>query len=73
MASTDEKDEPFVLDEDQCWVLADNDSLKPKVQFLCSEISVSITNKSWEVLIRTTSLVPVSDRSFVAFKWNYVK
>lgn len=31
MVSTDEKDEPFVLDKDECWVLADNESLKPKV------------------------------------------
>jgi hypothetical protein len=31
MASTDEKDEPFVLEKDQCWVLADNQALKPKV------------------------------------------
>lgn len=31
MASTDEKDEPFVLEKDQCWVLADNEKLKPKV------------------------------------------
>ncbi|KAL6564474.1 Mitochondrial ATP-independent inner membrane protease subunit 2 [Orobanche minor] len=30
MASTDEKDEPFVLERDQCWVLADNENLKPK-------------------------------------------
>ncbi|GFP82913.1 mitochondrial inner membrane protease subunit 1 [Phtheirospermum japonicum] len=30
MASTDEKDEPFVLENDQCWVLADNKDLKPK-------------------------------------------
>uniref|UniRef100_A0A2P2JTS2 Uncharacterized protein MANES_12G032900 n=1 Tax=Rhizophora mucronata TaxID=61149 RepID=A0A2P2JTS2_RHIMU len=30
MVSTDEKDEPFVIDEDQCWVLADNEKLKPK-------------------------------------------
>ncbi|KAL3647736.1 Mitochondrial ATP-independent inner membrane protease subunit 2 [Castilleja foliolosa] len=30
MASTDEKDEPFVLEKDQCWVLADNKDLKPK-------------------------------------------
>ncbi|XP_022156611.1 uncharacterized protein LOC111023476 [Momordica charantia] len=30
MASTDEKDEPFVLEKDQCWVLADNEKLKPK-------------------------------------------
>ncbi|XP_050208062.1 uncharacterized protein LOC126657425 [Mercurialis annua] len=30
MGSTDEKDEPFVLENDQCWVLADNEKLKPK-------------------------------------------
>uniref|UniRef100_A0A2P2JTS4 Uncharacterized protein MANES_12G032900 n=1 Tax=Rhizophora mucronata TaxID=61149 RepID=A0A2P2JTS4_RHIMU len=30
MVSTDEKEEPFVLDENQCWVLADNEKLKPK-------------------------------------------
>lgn len=31
MGSTDEKDEPFVLEKDQCWVLSDNETLKPKV------------------------------------------
>lgn len=30
MVSTDEKDEPFILDKDQCWVLADNESIKAK-------------------------------------------
>ncbi|KAJ4957259.1 hypothetical protein NE237_014042 [Protea cynaroides] len=30
MVSTDEKDEPFVLENDQCWVVSDNDSLKAK-------------------------------------------
>ncbi|KAJ8899337.1 hypothetical protein K2173_018311 [Erythroxylum novogranatense] len=30
MLSTDEKDEPFLLEEDQCWVLADNEKLKAK-------------------------------------------
>ncbi|OMP11109.1 Peptidase S26A, signal peptidase I [Corchorus olitorius] len=30
MVSTDEKEEPFVLEKDQCWVLADNEKLKPK-------------------------------------------
>ncbi|XP_031251634.1 uncharacterized protein LOC116109547 isoform X1 [Pistacia vera] len=30
MVSTDEKDEPFVLEKDQCWVLADNENIKPK-------------------------------------------
>lgn len=31
LVSGDEKDEPFVLEKDQCWVLSDNESLKPKV------------------------------------------
>ncbi|KAL5561915.1 hypothetical protein UlMin_031662 [Ulmus minor] len=30
MVSTDEKDEPFVLEKNECWVLADNEKLKPK-------------------------------------------
>lgn len=31
MVSSNEKEEPFTLDKDQCWVLADNESLKAKV------------------------------------------
>lgn len=31
MASIDEKDEPFVLERDQCWLLSDNENLKTKV------------------------------------------
>lgn len=31
MVSTDEKDEPFVLETDQCWVSSDNETLKAKV------------------------------------------
>ncbi|GFZ17702.1 peptidase S24/S26A/S26B/S26C family protein [Actinidia rufa] len=30
MVTTDEKEEPFVLDKNECWVLADNENLKPK-------------------------------------------
>ncbi|XP_008447254.1 uncharacterized protein LOC103489739 isoform X2 [Cucumis melo] len=30
MLSTDEKDQPFTLEKDQCWLLADNEKLKPK-------------------------------------------
>ncbi|KDP26525.1 hypothetical protein JCGZ_17683 [Jatropha curcas] len=30
MVSTDEKDESFVLEKDECWVLADNENLKAK-------------------------------------------
>ncbi|XP_051118432.1 uncharacterized protein LOC127242790 [Andrographis paniculata] len=29
MVSDDKNDEPFVLEKDQCWVLADNERLKP--------------------------------------------
>lgn len=46
MLSTDEKDEPFVLDKDECWVLADNESLKPKVQCLFRISSCVQTNVS---------------------------
>ncbi|CAL4967564.1 unnamed protein product [Urochloa decumbens] len=31
MVSTDEKDEPFILAHNHCWVLADNQSLTPKM------------------------------------------
>ncbi|CAN1270464.1 hypothetical protein LINPERPRIM_LOCUS13903 [Linum perenne] len=31
MVSNDEKDEPFVLDREECWVVADNEKLKAKV------------------------------------------
>ncbi|KAG2654819.1 uncharacterized protein LOC120657554 isoform X2 [Panicum virgatum] len=31
MVSTDEKDEPFVLARDQCWLQLDNQSVSPKV------------------------------------------
>ncbi|KAG6573502.1 Replication factor C subunit 2, partial [Cucurbita argyrosperma subsp. sororia] len=30
MLSTDEKDEPFILEKDECWLLAENEKLKPK-------------------------------------------
>ncbi|KNA09325.1 hypothetical protein SOVF_154700 isoform B [Spinacia oleracea] len=30
MVSKDEKEEPFILDKNECWVLADNEALKPK-------------------------------------------
>ncbi|KAL8523127.1 hypothetical protein ACS0TY_013196 [Phlomoides rotata] len=30
MVSTDEKDEPFVLENDECWVVSDNAEVKPK-------------------------------------------
>ena len=47
MVSKDEKDEPFVLEEDQCWVLADNDNLKPKVSlnFMFKDLMISNVGK----------------------------
>ena len=35
MVSTDANDKPFVLEKDECWILADNDKLKPKVYATC--------------------------------------
>lgn len=34
MVSTDVKEEPFVLEKDQCWVVAENKEIKAKVQSL---------------------------------------
>lgn len=34
MVSTDENDEPFTLEKDQCWVVAENEKLKAKVNVL---------------------------------------
>lgn len=30
MVSKDEKEEPFILDKDECWVVADNEAIQPK-------------------------------------------
>lgn len=30
MVSTDEKDEPFILEKDECWVVAENEKMKAK-------------------------------------------
>ena len=35
MVSTDANDEPFVLEKNECWVVADNEKLKPKVYVIC--------------------------------------
>jgi len=32
VVSTDEKDEPFILEKDQCWVEAENEKLNAKVK-----------------------------------------
>lgn len=33
MVSTSEEEQPFTLERDQCWVLADDKKLKPKVSY----------------------------------------
>jgi len=38
MVSSDEKDEPFVLEKDQCWVVAENQEMKSKVHHLLSPL-----------------------------------
>ena len=40
MISKEEKDEPFILDKDECWVLADNENLKAKVMKLSYPIFI---------------------------------
>jgi hypothetical protein len=49
MVSKDEKDEPFVLEKDQCWVLADNENIKPKVDgtFLFSNLIIIFRQIVW--------------------------
>lgn len=34
MVSGDAKEEPFFLDKDQCWVVAENKDIKPKVHYI---------------------------------------
>ncbi|GER34811.1 peptidase S24/S26A/S26B/S26C family protein [Striga asiatica] len=33
MVSSDESDEPFILEKNHCWVIADNENLKPKESY----------------------------------------
>ena len=47
MVSSDEKDEPFVLEKDQCWVLADNQALKPKVCMLFMLVIITCNSVRW--------------------------
>ncbi|CAA3011201.1 Peptidase S24 S26A S26B S26C family isoform 1 [Olea europaea subsp. europaea] len=73
MASTDEKDEPFVLEKDQCWVLADNENLKPKQEAYDSRTfgPVSMTDIIGRVLYCLRTAVdhgPVNNSHFSARK-----
>lgn len=44
MVSTDEKEDAFFLQQDECWVLSDNEALKPKV-------SLTIFFLAWSSLV----------------------
>ena len=49
MVSSDEKDEPFLLKKDQCWVVAENKDMKSKVQLhtlpcFCLSLQFRITH-----------------------------
>ena len=57
MASKDEKDEPFVLEKDQYWVLADNDKLKPKVPCKRHSLCLTFEKKStWSLEIHLSCI-----------------
>ncbi len=49
MVSKDEKDEPFILEKDQCWVVADNENILPKVNitFLSNNLIISFSQIVW--------------------------
>ena len=51
MVSKDEKDEPFILEKDQCWVVADNENIMPKVNitFLSNNLIISFSQIVWFV------------------------
>lgn len=63
MVSTDEKDTPFILEKDQCWVLSDNESLKPKVLLLVLcvtnhiQLHVVIKIMSRAILLRLLNVI----------------
>ncbi|CAI9107627.1 OLC1v1007025C2 [Oldenlandia corymbosa var. corymbosa] len=67
MVSKDEKDEPFVLDDDECWVVADNENMKPKQEAYDSRTfgPVSMSNIVGRVLYCLRNAVdhgPVNNR-----------
>ncbi|KAG2719163.1 hypothetical protein I3760_03G256400 [Carya illinoinensis] len=69
MVSKDEKDEPFVLEKDQCWVLADNENLKPKQEVNDSRTfgPVSMTDIAGRVIYSLRTAVdhgPVQNSHF---------
>jgi len=66
MVSSDEKDEPFVLEKDQCWVLADNQVLKPKVCMLFMLVIITCVILLGGVAPRYTRFCYVNVRCYYA-------
>lgn len=65
MASTDEKDEPFVLDDYHCWVLSDNKKLKIEV---CSDLLKHNIFTDWLMNRASMVLAEVAILSYPAQK-----
>ncbi|VFQ93894.1 unnamed protein product [Cuscuta campestris] len=72
MVSNNEKDEPFVLEEDQCWVEADNGNIKPKDAYDSRTFGpVSMANIVGRVIYCLRSAVdhgPINNSKFGATK-----
>jgi hypothetical protein len=66
MVSSDEKDEPFVLEKDQCWVLADNQAQKPKVCMLFMLVIITCVILLGGVAPRYTRFCYVNVRCYYA-------
>jgi len=56
MVSKDEKDESFVLEKDQCWVLSDNEALKAKACHIIIRTLISHKQKTYQ---KTDLFMPV--------------
>ncbi|CAK9309889.1 unnamed protein product [Citrullus colocynthis] len=73
MLSTDEKDEPFILKKDQCWLLADNEKLKPKEAYdsrTFGPVSMSdIVGRAIYCLRTVVDHGPVQNSDF-SMKWD---
>lgn len=56
MVSSDEKDEPFVLEKDQCWVVAENQEMKSKVHHLLTPLHYTIAKSHSQLKPCNTAL-----------------
>lgn len=73
IVSTDEKEEPFVLEKDECWVVADNENIKPKEEVKDSRLfgPVSMSNIVGRAIYSLRSAVdhgPVNNSHFSTAK-----